>query len=140
MTVAAGEVGTPEAAVAALRVAAARNPKRPQVWRELADHLDVIGQRSAAADAYLKHVQHAIHDPALMSAASALQANRIPEAETRLRQQLREAPTDVVAIRMFAELAMRLDRGEDAEHLLERCLELAPGFVEARLNHALVLH
>ncbi len=140
MTVAAGEEGSPEAAVAALRIAASRDPKCPQVWRRLADHLDVVGNHSAAADAYLKHVQYAIHDPALMSAGAALQSNRIPEAETRLRQQLREAPTDVVAIRMFAELAMRLDRGEDAEHLLERCLELAPGFSEARLNHAIVLH
>ena len=127
MTVAAGEASSPEAAVAALRIAASRDPRRPQIWRQLADHLDVVGNRAAAADAYLKHVQHAIYDPALMQAGAALQSNQIPEAEARLRQQLRQAPTDVVAIRMFAELAMRLDRGEDAEHLLERCLELAPG-------------
>jgi tetratricopeptide (TPR) repeat protein len=140
MTVAPGEIGSPEAAVAALRQAAARDPKRPQIWRKLADHLDVVGDRAAAADAYLKHVQYAVHDSALMSAGAALHGNRIPDAEARLRQQLRDAPTDVVAIRMFAELAMRLDRGEDAEHLLERCLELAPGFSEARHNYAIVLH
>ena len=61
-----------------------------------------------------------------MAAAAALNDNRIPEAEARLRQQLKQAPTDVVAIRMLAEVAMRLDRAEDAERLLERCLELAP--------------
>src|SRR5574337_2039912 len=41
---------------------------------------------------------------------------------------------------MFAEVAARLGRNEDALHLLERCLELAPGFHEARRNYALLLH
>jgi tetratricopeptide (TPR) repeat protein len=75
-----------------------------------------------------------------MAAAEALNDNRIPEAEARLRQQLKQAPTDVVAIRMLAEVAMRLDRAEDAERLLERCLELAPGFDAARHNYAIVLN
>ena len=50
-----------------------------------------------------------------------------------------QAPTDVSAIRMMAEIATRLGRYDDAEHLLSRCLELAPGFKEARQNYALVL-
>jgi predicted Zn-dependent protease len=140
MAVAAGEMQSPQAALARLRATAASDPTRPQIWRVLADHLDETGDRAGAASAYLRHVQHAIHDPALMAAGAALHANRIPEAETRLRNQLKQAPTDVVAIRMFAELAMRLDRGEDAEHLLERCLELAPDFQQARHNYAIVLH
>ncbi|HWU70720.1 MAG TPA: sulfotransferase, partial [Pseudoxanthomonas sp.] len=46
----------------------------------------------------------------------------------------------VAAIRMLAELAARLGRYEDAEHLLARCLELAPNFHAARQNYALVLY
>ena len=57
-----------------------------------------------------------------------------------LREHLRHAPTDAAAIRMLAEVAARLGRNEDAEHLLERCLELAPGFHAARQNYALVLN
>jgi len=128
------------AAVASLRRAAARDPTQPQVWRLLADHLDVSGDRRGAAAAYLGHVRYATHDPALMSAAAALHDNRIPEAESRLRQHLMQAPTDVAAIRMLAEVAMRVDRPEDAERLLERCLELAPGFDAARHNYAIVLN
>jgi tetratricopeptide (TPR) repeat protein len=128
-----------DAALAALRQAAAREPRRAQIWRQLADHLDVAGDRNGAAAAYLEHVRHAIHDPLLMRAASAVHANHIPEAEALLREQLKRAPTDVVAIRMLAEIAVRIDRAEDAEHLLERCLELAPGFREARHNYAIVL-
>ncbi|HSE11258.1 MAG TPA: sulfotransferase [Rudaea sp.] len=140
MTVAVEDKVSLGVAVASLRQAAARNPAEPQVWRRLADHLDVSGDRRGAAAAYLNHVRHAAHDPALMSAAAALNDNRIPEAEARLRQHLMQAPTDVVAIRMLAELAVRVDRGEDAERLLERCLELAPDFHAARHNYAIVLN
>jgi len=140
MIVAATNTGPLDAAIDSLRHIAARAPAQPQVWRRLADLLDENGERDAAAKAYLSHVRNAQHDPALMRAAAALHANDIPAAEAQLRAQLREAPTDVVAIRMLAELAARLDRSEDATHLLERCLELAPGFAEARLNYAVVLH
>ena len=140
MTVAAEETRSPTSAVAELRRVAASEPRRPQIWRQLADHLDLAGDRVAAQDAYLNHVRQAPFDAVLMAAGAALHANRIPEAEARLRAHLKQAPTDVVAIRMLAELAMRLDRGDDAGNLLERCLELAPGFREARHNYAIVLN
>ena len=66
--------------------------------------------------------------------------NDIPEAEALLREHLKRAPTDVAAIRMLAEVAARCGRNDDAEKLLERCLELAPGFAAARHNYAMVLH
>ena len=118
MIVAARETPSLDADLASLRRVAAAEPKRPQIWRLLADHLDLAGDRAGAAQAYLAHVRHAIHDSGLMAAAAALHDNRIPDAETRLRAQLKQAPTDVVAIRMLAELAMRLDRSDDAERLL----------------------
>ncbi len=43
-------------------------------------------------------------------------------------------------MRMLAEVAARLHRYADAEVLLERCLELAPSFVPARHNYAVMLH
>jgi tetratricopeptide (TPR) repeat protein len=132
--------GRGQEAIAALRRAVAIEPDLPQAWRVLGDCLVAAGDHEAADAAYVSHVRHAARDPQLMAAAVALAENRIPEAEAMLRAQLRQAPTDVAAIRMFAELAARLDRNEDALHLLERCLELAPGFREARRNYALVLH
>ena len=41
---------------------------------------------------------------------------------------------------MLAEVAARIGRINDAEHLLARCVELAPGFRMARQNYAMVLH
>lgn len=127
-------------AVAALRRAVKFDPDLPQAWRMLGDALWAAGECEPAHAAYLDHVLHATRDHALLAAADAMVANRVPEAEVLLRERLRQAPTDVAAMRMLAEVAARLERNEDAAHLLERCLELAPGFLEARWNYALVLH
>ena len=128
------------ATVASGGLDAALAPDLPQAWRLLGDQLGALGDLAGADAAYINHVRHAVRDPGLMTAAAALHQNRIPEAEALLRGHLKRVPTDVVAIRMLAEIAMRLDRGEDAEHLLARCLELAPSFHEARHNYAVVLH
>lgn len=134
------QAGHRETAIEALRRALALRPELPQGWRVLADQLRAAGDEPGAQAACLEHVRHAAADPRLMAAGSALAAGRIPEAEGLLRQHLREAPTDVVAIRMFAELAARVGRTDEARLLLERCLELAPGFHAARQNYALLLH
>ena len=73
-------------------------------------------------------------------AASAMCDGRIADAKRLLKTRLFEVPTDVAAMRMLAELAVRLGRNEDAKALLQRCLELAPRFQAARQNYAMVLH
>jgi Flp pilus assembly protein TadD len=135
-----GQRGRGEGATVALRRAVALKPGLPQAWRLLGDHLLAAGDHDAADVAYAQHVRHSVRDPRLLAAATALTENRIPQAEALLREHLREAPTDVAAIRMFAEVALRLGRNEDALNLLARCLELAPTFHAARQNYALALH
>ncbi|MFT4198572.1 MAG: sulfotransferase [Pseudoxanthomonas sp.] len=120
--------------------AAALQPDLPQVQRALADALDADGDRAGAAAAYLEHVRHAARDPLLLRAGAALAGDELPAAEALLRAHLKQAPTDVAAIRMLAELGARLGRYEEAQVLLERCLALAPGFAAARQHLALVLH
>ena len=82
----------------------------------------------------------ATRDPVLVEAATALGDNRIAVAERLLRARLKEAPTQVAAIRMLAEVAGRIGRYGDAEKLLARALDLAPEFTAARANYATVLH
>ena len=126
--------------IAALRQAVARDPALPRGWLALGDRLLAAGDAAGADAAYVEHVRHARRDPALLQAGAALAQDRVPEAETLLRTHLHRHPTDVAAIRMFAELAARVGRLDDAEHLLARALELAPSFHAARLHHALVLN
>ena len=80
------------------------------------------------------------YDPRLVRAAMAMNANVLHEAEPLLRALLKENPFDVRAIRLFAELAGRIGRFQDAENLLRRAIELAPDFTPARANLALVLY
>ena len=127
-------------AVAALRRAVALKPDLPQAWLALGDHLMAMDDTAGADAAYANHLRYSTRDPQLLRAATALCENRIPEAEALLREQLRQRPTDVAAIRMLAEVAARLGRNQDAENLLARCLELSPSFHAARQNYALVLH
>lgn len=76
----------------------------------------------------------------LIDAALALHDNRLDIAERLLRGYLKRDPFDARAIRMLAELAGRIGRNRDAETLLRRALELAPGFNAARANLAIVLY
>ena len=85
-------------------------------------------------------IEAALRNPDLMAAATALSENRLEDAEPLLRSHLRAFPTDVVAIRMMAELAARVGRLKDSEALLLRALELTPDFGAARANLATVLY
>ncbi|KAF1706124.1 tetratricopeptide repeat-containing sulfotransferase family protein [Pseudoxanthomonas sacheonensis] len=138
--IALGRAKQGDEAVAALRRAVKLKPDLPQAWLALGDHLMAMDDAEGADAAYASHIRYSTRDPRLLAAANALHEQRIPEAEALLREHLKRSPTDVAAIRMLAELAVRLGRNEDAEHLLARCLELAPGFHAARQNYALVLH
>lgn len=132
--------GDAPAATAALRRATELKPDMAEGWTALADVLRLAGDEAGADRAYLAGVRASANDPALMQAALALSDNRLDIAEPILRDRLKQRPTDVAAIRMLAEIAGRLGRYRDAGNLLERAIELAPGFVAARHNHALVLH
>lgn len=132
--------GRHEDAVAALRRAVALEADLPGAWLALADQLTLLGDAQAASAAYSSHIRHSTRDPGLLAAATALCEDRIPDAELLLRTHLKQAPTDVAAIRMLAELAARLGRDDDAEALLARCVALAPEFAAARHHHALVLN
>jgi predicted Zn-dependent protease len=135
-----GALGRGTAAIDALKAAVALKPDLAEAWRALGDHALAIGDSQLADQAYAKHLRFSARDPRVASAAAALLDQQIAIAEANLRDYLKEHPTDVAAIRMLAEVAARLGRYGDAENLLTRCLELAPGFRAARHNYAYVLH
>ena len=133
-------LGRFDEAVAALRQVATLQPEAPRTWLDLADALGANGDAAGADAAYLRHVRQSAKDPALLAIGKALFENLLPEAEEQLRVRLEQAPNDVAAIRMLAELSARLGRDDDALALLTRCMELAPGFHAARKNLAQVLN
>src|SRR3984893_11176391 len=117
-------------AITALRRAVALKPDLADGWRLLADQLDAAGDLAGADQTRARY----------MEAAAALVANDLPVAQARLAAHLQRFPTDIAALRMQAEVAARLQHIVDALRLLERCLELAPGFDAARNNYASLLN
>ncbi|HYE46969.1 MAG TPA: sulfotransferase [Caulobacter sp.] len=134
------ELGVGRAAIAALSRAVALDARLAAGWDALCEQLTLAGDEKGAERARAEQIRASVSDPELMQAATALVANDLPVAERILKPYLSRHPTHVAAIRMLAEVAARLGRNEDAQALLERCLELAPGFAEARYNHATVLY
>jgi tetratricopeptide (TPR) repeat protein len=132
--------GRPGEAVAVLREAVAREPDLAPAWRLLGEQLLLLGDEAGADAAQARAIRAATTDPRLRQAANALCDGDLPVAERLLKTHLKAEPTDVAAIRMLAELAGRIGRFADAEALLCRAIELAPGFAPARFNLATVLY
>lgn len=101
--------------------------------------LAAMGDADGADAAHTAAVTAGVSDPTLVGAALALREGRLNAAETVLRERLKSEPTDVAAIRMLAEVAAQIGRYEDSANLLARCLELNPGFHDARQAYAQVL-
>jgi tetratricopeptide (TPR) repeat protein len=133
-------LGEGDRAMAAFREAVALKPDSPKVWLAIADLHAANGDAKAADDAYMMQLRHSDGNPQLLAAAAAMTENDVPVAERLLKAYLAANPTDVAAIRMLSEVAARLGRDADAEVLLQRCLELAPGFNFARQNYAYILN
>ena len=138
LALAAGGHG--DEAINALKRTVALKPDHPEAWRYLGDHLMATGDTEAADGAYARHVRCSTRDPALQQAAAAMVNDDVAAAERLLKAHLTDAPTDVPAIRMLAEVAVRCGRDDEAVKLLSRCLELAPSFAAARFNYAMLLH
>jgi tetratricopeptide (TPR) repeat protein len=132
-----------ESAAQSLRRAVAIKSDFSDAWMALADLLTAMADTAGADKAFGMYIRYSSRDPRLLEAAAALGENRTAEAESLLRSHLDRHPTDIVALCMLADVLDRVsdryDRLSEAEALLKRCLELAPGYTRARHNYAVVL-
>jgi tetratricopeptide (TPR) repeat protein len=109
-------------------------------WRELANI------HKAQGDGRLYRIAHAESErlsnlPAeLVTVTSLIQENRLYRAERLCRDFLKKTPHHVEAMRLLAMIGVRLFVYDDAEFLLESCVELKPGYWLARLDYVNVLH
>ncbi len=129
------DTGEVNAAVAALRRAVAVDRTLAASWQLLGELSLADGDEETAAAAF-NEVTAVSEHPELAQAAALLREGKLGQAERLCRDFLMANPTDVNAIRLLAEIGIRLGVYEEAELLLERCLELAPDYRTARLNYA----
>lgn len=135
-----GAAGRGDEAIDVLQRAVEIDPAHAGAWRTLGDQLSAAGRTADAEDAYERHLTLSTRHPELRNAAAFLRKGNLANAERLTREVLRKDPTDVVAIRMLATIGAKLGQLEDAAHLLERCLELAPDFHVARRAYTVVLY
>ncbi len=134
-----GAVGQGDKAIDALRKSVRLDPKHAGAWRALGDQLAVAGDETGSRAAYEKHFEVSVRHPELVEAIELIRAGKLAKAERLTKDFLKQYPADVSAIRILADIGMKLGQFEDARHLLERCLQLAPEFHLARHNYAVVL-
>ncbi len=131
-----GAAGRGKEAMEYLRKAVCLDPKHSGAWRTLGDQLAAAGDEVESLTAYETHLKVSTRHPELVDAANHLRMNKTGKAERLIRDVLKKDPVDVIAIRMLAEIGIKIGQLDDAQNLLERCLELAPDFQLARYAYA----
>jgi len=129
---AALQSGKPMEARAAYQRATELAPASVAAWRGLGKSLHALGDADQGGAAHLRALQESAHDPVLAKAAQATGANRLADAYPLLRDRLQTEPDDIAALRIMADVAMRMGHPLDAARLLIHVIELAPDFAAAR--------
>lgn len=81
---------------------------------------------------YGKLLQMSLAQPAVREALNAVNDKHWTKARNILEQYLRMMPEDITALSLLAEVADRQELEGEARRLLERVVQLAPGFIKAQ--------
>lgn len=134
-----GADGQGDKAIRVLRALLAADPSHASAWRTLGDQLAAAGDEPGSDAAFDRHLATSTRHPELVDAAKLFAEGKLGHAESLARSVLKKDPLDTGAIRMLAVIGLRVGQFDDAINLLERCLELSPGFHLARQNYAVAL-
>ncbi len=132
-------LGETAAAIAALKRATELNPKSSLAWHALGDQLAIAGDSQAAEAAHALELSGSVNDSLLQAGLRALLDGDLAQADPLLHDRFGLHPTDVVAVRLLADAAMRMGIFSAAEALLRPVLDAAPNFMPARQAYAVVL-
>ena len=129
------DAGRPDEALLAYARATHFNPALVAAWREQLKILQEKGLDSQArqVEEELTRVQ-ALPD-SLIGVMDLIAQGRLLKAEDIVRQFLQKIPHHVGAMRLLAEIGMRLGVLDDAEFLLEAAVRLEPDNVPARIDY-----
>lgn len=128
------------AAIKAYEQAVALNPALLSSWQNLLALYQSQGniRRSQACDERLEALSELPKE--LLSITSMIYEGKLYRAEKLCRAFMQENPRQVEGMRLLAKIGTELNILDDAEFLLESCLEFAPGFRAARYDYAQVLY
>lgn len=129
-----------QAAANAYERAVAANPGLAVSWQALSE-LYAKANRPADAERAAAQFQRLSALPReLVSVTSFMHEGQLMKAEHLCRAFLQKNPHHPEAMRLLAQLGLRLNVLDDAEFLLESLLEFDPDFVLARIDYVEALH
>jgi tetratricopeptide (TPR) repeat protein len=134
------QLGQPQQALAAYQRAVDLNHALIASWRELAALHKQNGNQREFDMAQAEYARLSALPSELVSVASLIQEGKLYRAEKLCRAFLQKTPHHVEAMRLLAMLGMKLFVYDDAEFLLESCVEFAPDYWLARYDYINVLH
>jgi tetratricopeptide (TPR) repeat protein len=129
----------PAGAIEAYLHAVNLNPALPASWKALQVLFNAAGRPGDAETAAAHVAKLASLPPAVVTASSMFADGEIHEAERVVRQFLQSHGDHIEAMRLLAQIGMKLDVLDDAEFLLESVLVFAPEYHLARFDYANVL-
>ena len=132
-------LGNPAAALEAFRRAVSLNPALIASWKARAALARAAGLAEECAIAAQQLAQLERLPAAVLSASGMMNEGDILGAEALLRAFLQRHGDHVEAMRLLAQIGIRLEVLDDAEILLQGALLLAPDYHLARYDYALVL-
>ena len=109
-------------------------------WKALVLFYDAVNKKDKAKDA-MRHAQWlAKLPPELLTVSSLIHEEKYYIAEQLCRGFLKKQPHHGEAMRLLAEIGSHLQILDDAEFLLESCVEFYPDYHRARADYVSVLH
>ena len=121
-------------AIVSLEKAIQLEPKLPLAHRKLGHALAQVGRGDDADEALQEYVDDDPDRAAIVEGVAHMDAERLEEATEIFRAVLKRSPDSVNAMRYLAVTYWRGDKKlDDAEALLRRATQLAPGYVGAWL-------
>ncbi len=131
--------GWHEEAITAYGRAVERNPALAASWRALAELHEHKGDAEGArwARERLEHLSGL--PPELVNVTDLIHENKLYKAERLCRKFLEGNRRHVEGMRLLADIGIRLKIYDDAEFLLESCVEFAPDHIQARIDYANLL-
>jgi len=109
-------------------------------WRELVGLHKRNKNQAAFNMAQAEYARLSRLPAELVSVTSLLQENKLYKAEKLCRDFLQKTPHHIEAMRLLALLGVKLFIYDDAEFLLESCVEFEPDYWLARYDYVNVLH
>lgn len=130
----------PAEAVGAFSMAVEHNPALVSSWKMLEQLFGVAKDERQVSFAQSKRRWLEGLPKPVLQARDLFHEGKLVKAESLCREYLKAQPKDPEGMRLLAEIGIKLKIFDDAEFLLESCVEFAPQHQGARLDYTKILN